>query len=91
MCVAGLELKKSKGKTDVLLFFRLPCDASGPGPEKTWISPRLSGVDVIDDGGEDFTVIVSAKDVALTKVHEPFKGTILEDTIDVGMVVYIAN
>ncbi len=90
MCVAGLELKKSKGKTDVLLFFRLPCDALGPGSE-TWVSPRLSADDVIDNGGEDFTVIVPAMNVALTKVHEPFKGTILEDTIDVGMVAYKAN
>ena len=90
MCVAGLELKKTKQKTEVLLFFRLPCDALDSGSSETWVTPRLPA-EIVDASGENFTVSVLAEDVTLTKVHEPFKGTILKDTIDVGMVVYKAN
>ncbi len=89
MCVAGLELKKSKGKTDVLLFFRLPCDALDSGSE-TWETPSLPA-EIVGVSGENFTVSVGAVNVALTKNQEPFKGTILADTIDVVTVVYTAD
>jgi len=89
MCVGGLALKKTKKRTEVLLFFRLPCDALDSGSE-TWETPSLPA-EIVGVSGENFTVSVGAVNVALTKNQEPFKGTILADTIDVVTVVYTAD
>ena len=74
-----------------MLFFHRPCDVKNCGTE-TWVTPRLPATIAVDP--PNFTVTVNATyatDVPLTKNHQPDKGAILTETIDVKDIFYLTR
>ena len=89
LCPCGVELRHTKKKTEIMLFFHQPCTTLHCGAE-TWVSPRLPAVFNESPEGGDFSFEVVADDVLvdLTKNHEPFKGTTMLRVFTVDGIIY---
>ncbi len=90
LCPCGVELRHTKKKTEIMLFFHQPCTTLHCGAE-TWVSPRLPAVfNESPDGGGNFSfeVLDGADLVDLTKNHEPFKGATMMEVFSVAGIIY---
>ena len=92
LCLCQVGVKNTKNETSVMLFFDNSCLKAGCGD--VWNSARLPASIVMMGSSGDFTVTEvdnSFKKVELTKNHQGGMGTPLQDTIDVGDIVYTAQ
>ena len=90
-CLFVAEVRSTGQGIDVQLFFHRECGDPHCGGIGCWVSRRLPATIGPGPEGSSFQITMEETEVALTKNHQPDKGTDLDTKIAVGEMVYTAK